>query len=112
MRIYFERSGGMLGKPMTATVDTNTLPSDEAASWREMVLESKIFGLPETLSAPEGPDQFQYKVVVEVEQVSHTVQTTEGAAPDWLEYKTPVLGFTAGLFIKLAYPPAPTIPRI
>lgn len=85
MRIYFERSGGMLGKPMTATVDTTTLPSDEAASWREMVLDSQFFGLPETLStATNGPDQFEYKVVVEVEQVSHTVQTTEGAAPDSL----------------------------
>jgi hypothetical protein len=85
MRIYFERSGGMMGKPMTATVDTKTLPSDEATSWREMVLESSFFALPETLvAAPEGPDQFQYKVVVEVEEVSHTVETTDGTAPDSL----------------------------
>ena len=83
MRIYFERSGGMMGKPMTATVDTKTLSSDEATAWREMVLESSFFSLPETLIAePEGQDQFQYKVVVEVEEVSHTVEMTDGAAPD------------------------------
>ena len=85
MRIYFERSGGMMGKPMTARVDTKTLPSDEATAWREMVLESSFFALPETkVAAPEGQDQFQYKVVVEVEDVSHTVETTDGAAPDSL----------------------------
>ena len=85
MRIYFERSGGMMGKPMTATVDTKTLPSDEAKSWREMVLDSSFFALPETVAAePEGRDQFQYKVVVEVEEVSHTVETTDAAAPDSL----------------------------
>lgn len=85
MRIYFERSGGLMGKPMTATVDTKTLPSDEATAWREMVLESSFFALPETMAAvPEGQDQFQYKVVVEVEEVSHTVETTDGAAPDSL----------------------------
>ena len=85
MRIYFERSGGMMGKPMTATVDTKKLPSDEATAWREMVLESSFFALPEALSATsEGRDQYQYKVVVEVEDVSHTVETTDGAVPDSL----------------------------
>ncbi|MCB9422867.1 MAG: hypothetical protein H6667_23915 [Ardenticatenaceae bacterium] len=86
MRIYFERSGGMMGKPVTATVDTKSLPSDEATAWREMVLESSFFALPETLKAAssESRDQFQYKVVVEVEEVSHTVETTDGAAPDSL----------------------------
>lgn len=85
MRIYFERSGGMLGKPMTATVDTKTLPSDEATAWRQMVLESSFFSMPETVTAaPEGQDQFQYKVVVEVEDVSHTVETTDAAVPDSL----------------------------
>lgn len=85
MRIYFERSGGLMGKPMTATVDTNKLPSGEADSWREMVLESRFFGLPETTARPSpAPDQFQYKVVVEVEDVSHTVETTDGTAPESL----------------------------
>jgi hypothetical protein len=85
MRIYFERSGGLLGKPVTATVDTKSLPSDEATSWREMVLESSFFALPEAqTSVTEGPDQFQYKVVVEVEEVSHTVQTTDVMAPESL----------------------------
>jgi hypothetical protein len=85
MRIYFERSGGVMGKPMTATVDTETLPADEAIAWRETVLESNFFAMPETLKSPsEGRDQFQYKVVVEVEDVSHTVETTEVAAPDSL----------------------------
>ena len=85
MRIYFERSGGMMGKSMTTVVDTKMLPSEEATTWRKMVLESSFFALPETVtSAPEGQDQFQYKVVVEVEQVSHTVQTTDGGAPDSL----------------------------
>lgn len=85
MRIYFERSGGIMGKPVTTTVDTEKLPSDEATAWREMVLDSRFFALPETVAAPsEGRDQYQYKVVVEVEEVSHTVETTDEAVPESL----------------------------
>ncbi len=86
MRIHFERSGGVMGKPISTTVDTAVLPSDEAAQWREMVLESSFFALPQTVTAPEamGQDQFQYKVVVEVEEVSHAVETTDVAAPESL----------------------------
>lgn len=106
MRIYFERSGGLMGKPMTATVDTASLPTDEAKSWREMVLQSSFFALPEALaSAPEGPDQFEYKVVVEVEQVSHTVKTTDGAAPDSLR---PLL---RRLTVATRTPSSSTLPR-
>ena len=85
MRIYFERSGGFMGKPVKATVDTENLPSDEASSWREMVLESSFFAMPEQQEPePTGQDQYQYKVVVEVEDVSHTVETTDVAAPESL----------------------------
>lgn len=85
MRIYFERSGGLLGKSVTTTVDTDALSSDEASSWRQMVLESSFFAMPEEqTTAIEGQDQFQYKVVVEVEEVSHTVETTDVAAPESL----------------------------
>lgn len=86
MRIHFERSGGIMGKPIKTTVDTAVLPSDEAAKWREMVLDSSFFALPETaeLVDPTGQDQFQYKVVVEVEEVSHVVETTDVAAPESL----------------------------
>ncbi len=83
MRIYFERSGGFLGKPVTCTVDTESLPADEAAALQEMVAAASFFELRET--APQGRDQFQYKVVVEAAQVKYTVETTDTAAPDSLQ---------------------------
>ena len=85
MKIYFERSGGLLGKPITGVVDTDSLPSDEAVSLQTLVTEAEFFDLPESLAAPaEVYDQFQYKLVVESEESRHTVETTDTAAPDSL----------------------------
>lgn len=85
MKIYFERSGGLMGRLVTGTVDTGSLPPEEAKVLREMVAAADFFELPEsTKSASEGYDQFQYKLVVEDEDVRHTVETTDMAAPDAL----------------------------
>lgn len=82
MRIYFERSGGFMGRQITCNVDTAQLPSDEADALQKMVTAASFFELPKT--AAQARDQFQYKVVVEAEQVKYTVETTDTAAPESL----------------------------
>jgi hypothetical protein len=85
MRIYFERSGGFMGLRITGTVDTDTLPTDEAAHLQEMIEAAGFFELPETLSSSgSGADLFQYKLVVEDKGRQHSLETSDAAAPDSL----------------------------
>jgi len=92
MQIELERTGGVAGMRFAATVDTETLTTDEAAKVRRLVDDSKFFSLPARLSvAAPGPDRFHYRLTVRTPERSHTVDVGEGALPsplraltDWL----------------------------
>ncbi|MGQ9468240.1 MAG: protealysin inhibitor emfourin [Nitrososphaerales archaeon] len=78
MKIYFERSGGLAGMRIVATLDTDSLPSDEAHQIQAMVTGAKFFDLPSKLPQPKkGADYFQYKITVEKEGRKHTVETSD-----------------------------------
>lgn len=85
MRIEFERSGGLMGRTIACSLDTETLPPDEARELRELVEEADFFSLPEsTPGSAAQADQFSYKIMVESEGRSHTVTTSDDAAPSAL----------------------------
>lgn len=92
MQIELERTGGVAGIRFAATVDTETLATDEAARLRQLVDDSNFFSLPARLSASApGPDRFHYRFTVRTPERSHTVDVSEGALPlplraltDWL----------------------------
>ena len=80
MKIYFERSGGLAGMRIVATLDTDTLPSDEVHQIQAMVDNAKFFDLPSKSPKPKkGADYFQYKITVETEGRKHTVETNDVA---------------------------------
>ncbi len=82
MRIYFERTGGVAGMRLTATVNTDTLPPEEARDLRKMVDDARFFELPAKIATPaRGADQFHYRLTVEVDARRHTVEMGEAAAP-------------------------------
>lgn len=85
MRIEFERSGGLMGRTVACSVDTETMPADEARELRELVEQADFFSLPES---PPGSaaqsDQFSYTIRIELEERSHTVTTSDDAAPSAL----------------------------
>ena len=89
MKIYFERSGGFVGRQLSTSVDTNELPPEKALRLLEVLENSDFFTLPET-PAP-GPenlpvnDQLCYRVTVEVAGVQHTVETSDPGNPPRLE---------------------------
>lgn len=89
MKIYFERSGGFMGRNVATTVDTNQIPPEQALSLLNKVDNSDFFGLPESLSggleSAAGADQLCYKVTVEVAGVQHTVETSDTGAPEQLQ---------------------------
>lgn len=89
MKIYFERSGGFMGRNVSTVVDTNQIPPEQALSLLNKVDKSDFFCLPESStvgpeSAP-GADHLCYKVTVEVAGVQHTVETSDENAPEELQ---------------------------
>ncbi len=89
MKIYFERSGGFVGQQVSAVVDTNQLPPEDALSLLNKVDNADFFCLPENanegLESHMGVDRLCYKVTVEVAGVQHTVETSEESAPEELQ---------------------------
>ena len=82
MKIEFERSGGLTGQYITATIDTQCLDAVEVRRLQELIASAAFFELPSHLpdAAPAIPDQFYYKVSIVDEGQSHSIETTDGAA--------------------------------
>jgi hypothetical protein len=89
MIIYFERSGGFMGRSVSTTVDTNRIEPERALSLLEKIEDADFFDLPKSPGASiegfQGADDFCYKVTVEVAGVQHTVETSENNAPEELQ---------------------------
>jgi hypothetical protein len=86
MRIYFERTGGFAGMVMTFTVDTASLPLDEAHDLTQMVDTAGFFDLPAEIAKPvPGADRFHYQLTVEAAERQHTVEMGEAAVPETLQ---------------------------
>ena len=86
MRISFERTGGVAGMSIAATIDTEALPAHNAQELLRLVDAASFFDLPATIRMPaQGADQFHYKLTVEDEARRHTVEVGDAAAPAALQ---------------------------
>jgi hypothetical protein len=81
-KIFFERSGGFMGRKVTATLDLNELPNEQAEALEEMLDEADFFELPADLTRPPMPDAFTYTITVSSEARQHSVRVTDTTAPD------------------------------
>jgi hypothetical protein len=82
VKVSFERTGGFAGLRLRTTIDTNTLPPEQAAELQKLVDAAGFFTLPKKLTAKTpGGDRFQYTITVETQTQHHTVTIEEGAAP-------------------------------
>jgi hypothetical protein len=83
--ITFERTGGVMGRPVNLKVDLETLPDDQAQKLQNLLLTSDFFKIPENTpaaaSSSPGRDEFHYHVTVEANRSHHTVHTTDASAP-------------------------------
>ncbi|MCC7445976.1 MAG: hypothetical protein IT324_01105 [Anaerolineae bacterium] len=84
MRIDFERSGGFAGMILRATIDTGDLPEADANDLRQLIEEANFFALPPTITSASGADQFTYRLTVIALVRQHSVEVSDGAAPDTL----------------------------
>lgn len=78
MRVIVERSGGFAGTRKESAVDSQSLSAGESADLQKLVDAAGFFDLPEKpAEAPQGADQFQYKLTVETPQRQRTLVVTE-----------------------------------
>lgn len=82
MQIQFERRGGFAGLRAGATLNTDSIPSDEAHELLELIDKADFFNLPEKFPMPKkGADYFQYRFTIEAEGKKHTIEVSEPAVP-------------------------------
>ena len=82
MRIEFSRSGGVAGIRLTATLDTERLPPQEAARLRRLISTACFFDQPSSLkSSTSEADRFQYQVTVEEGDRIKKVEIDESCIP-------------------------------
>jgi hypothetical protein len=82
MQIRFERTGGLVGRRIQGSIDSSSLSKPQARLLLELLDQSHFFDLPLKLeSAAPGADRFTYRVTVETESGSHTVEANDAAVP-------------------------------
>ncbi len=85
MRITFERSGGFAGMRFTASLDTDSMPAEQANALKQLVASSGFFNLPATIPSTGGADQFTYTVTINDQGRQHTVVAKDGSIPPGLQ---------------------------
>ncbi len=87
MKVYFERSGGFVGRTISVCVDTRELPPDEALKLLQLIEDTDFFTLPEPGVQENAlvPDQMCYRVTVEVAGVQQTIETPDPNNPPGIE---------------------------
>lgn len=95
VRVHFERTGGITGRKIEVYVDSDSLPPAQAKRLQTLLAQSRFFDLPpEMLSGPGGADRFLYRVTVEADSRTRTVEAGEAAVPvnmwpllNWLTHR-------------------------
>jgi len=87
MQIDFERRGGFAGMATTLSINTDSLPANDAYDIKELVSVANFFDQPANLTAttPGAADQFTYTLTVKDDGRQHTVETTDMSAPTTLQ---------------------------
>lgn len=83
MKIHFERSGGFAGMTTNLDIDADSLPDADRQALAALVSDAGFFALPPTVvdSSATGADRFNYRITIDADGRTHTVATTDGAAP-------------------------------
>jgi hypothetical protein len=86
MRVVIERSGGFAGIYRAQTLSTDDMPAEDAQKLRDLVDASGFYELPSVIHSDKPvPDAFRYKITVDSERGTHTVEVDEGAVPPRLQ---------------------------
>jgi hypothetical protein len=81
-KILFERTGGFMGRKVSATIDLNDLSADQAELLDDLLDDADFFELPADLTTPAMPDAFTYNITVFSDEGQHSVRVSDTTAPD------------------------------
>jgi hypothetical protein len=82
MKIEYVRSGGLAGLRQSYSASSDALSADEQSQLSQLIEDSRFFDQPEMIgTGGSGADRFQYRISVEDDGRSHTVQVGEDAVP-------------------------------
>lgn len=85
MRIVFEQTGGFMGRKTSLDLNLADLPGNQAELLRLLLDQAGFLTLDESYPAASSiRDQFQYQIMVETDDIQHTVQAAESSLPDSL----------------------------
>jgi hypothetical protein len=95
MHIEFVRTGGFAGIRLSAAVDTQGLPAEQASTLDRLIADADFFKLPEKL-IQESParDRFEYTLTVAAAGQTHSIEVNDAGAPESLR---PLLNFLTTL---------------
>lgn len=87
MKIRVERSGGFAGMTRTVEVDVDSLSEEERSIVTSLVSNADFFALPSVVPRNDqrGADLYSYRITIESEDGTHTVEATQLSVPDSLE---------------------------
>jgi len=81
-KIYFERTGGFMGRKVSVTIDMDDLPDEQAELLDDLMDDADFFDLPADLTKPTLPDAFTYNITVSSDEKQHSVRVSDATAPD------------------------------
>jgi hypothetical protein len=81
-KIYYERTGGFMGRKVSVTIDLDDLPEEQAELLDELLDEADFFELPADLTKPTMPDSFTYNITISSEERQHSVRVSDATAPE------------------------------
>ena len=81
-KIFFERTGGFMGRKVNVTIETDDLPDDQAELLNDLVNDAGFFELPADLTKLNMPDSFTYNITISSEERQHSVRVSDTTAPD------------------------------
>ncbi len=92
MKIHFERSGGFTGMTTNVEIDAQALSDAQREVLTTHLANAEFFALPSTIADPSttSADRYNYRITIETDDRTHTVECTDGSAPASL---TPLLNW-------------------
>jgi hypothetical protein len=81
-KIFYERTGGFMGRKISATMDLDDLPDKLAVLLGDLLDKANFFELPTDLTKAAMPDAFTYNITVSSQERQHSVRVSDTTAPD------------------------------
>ena len=81
-KIFFERTGGFMGRKVSVTIDLDDLPAEQVELLDELLDNADFFELPPDLTKAAMPDSFTYNITVSSVERQHSVRVSDATAPD------------------------------